>query len=166
MNTKSITPESSTLNEESQRHILGLYAAAEEKNSDKFRTMFTEDGIFNDVSAHKVYRGKELPRVVEIYATAFPDMHRELYDMYLMGDLVVVELSLNGTHNGPLLLPEGTIPPTGNKIKAPCCDVFRLVNGKVLSFNCYVAVPVLLTQLGVFLNMEKAFAAGNRKVTA
>ena len=32
------------------------------------------------------------------YAAAFPDMHCELYNMYYNDDVVVVELSLNGTH--------------------------------------------------------------------
>jgi ketosteroid isomerase-like protein len=93
---------------------------------------------------------------VDIYAAAFPDMHRELYHMYFMDDVVVVELSLNGTHRGDLVLPAGTIPPTGKVMKAPCCDVFHLVDGKVTSFDCYVAVPILLEQLGVFMNLQAA----------
>lgn len=39
----------------------------------------------------------------------------------------------------------------------PCCDVFHLKDGKVMSFHCYVAVPILLEQLGVFLNLQAAF---------
>ena len=41
---------------------------------------------------------------------------------------VFVELALQGTHDGPLRLPQGILPPTGNRIDAPCCDVFRLEN--------------------------------------
>jgi ketosteroid isomerase-like protein len=50
----------------------------------------------------------------------------------------------------------GTISPTGMEIHAPCCDVFHLKDGKVVSFHCYVAVPVLLAQLGVFMNLQAA----------
>jgi hypothetical protein len=46
---------------------------------------------------------------VDVYASAFPDMHRELYSMYFY-DHVVVELFLNGTHKGDLVIPEGAIP--------------------------------------------------------
>src|SRR5258707_13952372 len=46
-----------------------------------------------------------------------------------------------------LVLPPGTIPPTGKTMHAPCCDVFHLKDGKVRSFHCYVAVPILLEQL-------------------
>jgi len=48
----------------------------------------------------------------------------------------------------------GTIAPTGKEIRVPCCDVFHLVAGKVTSFHCYVAVPVLLGQLGAVMNLQ------------
>jgi hypothetical protein len=83
-------------------------------------------------------------------------MHRELYQMYFSDDLVVVELTLNGTHKGDLTLPAGVIPPTHKEMHAPCCDVFHLVDGKVKSFHCYVAVPILLEQIGVFMNISAA----------
>jgi len=35
----------------------------------------------------------ELPVQVENYARAFPDMHRELYQLYVSGDIVVVQLA-------------------------------------------------------------------------
>jgi ketosteroid isomerase-like protein len=150
MSAKSATGNTSR----NQLVIRSLYEAAEVQDPKKFASIFTDDGVFNDVSAGVKYRGEELGRVVEIYATAFPDMHRELYDVYESGDVVVVELSLNGTHKGPLALPAGTIPATGKQMHAPCCDVFRLKDGKVLSFNCYTAATIMLGQLGVLSNLE------------
>ncbi len=56
------------------------------------------------------YRGpKELGRTVEVYAAAFPDMHRELYAFYVVGDTVVVELALQGTHKSFNCYPSGTV---------------------------------------------------------
>jgi hypothetical protein len=72
---------------------------------------FTKDGTFTDESIGVTYRGpNELGRTVEIYATAFPDMHRELYNFYVIGDMVFVELALHGIHKGLLTLPQGTVP--------------------------------------------------------
>jgi|SRR6266852_1694081 len=129
--------------------IRSLYSLAEAKSKDtpKFVSLFTNDGYFYDVAAGKKYYGRDIGVTVDVYATAFPDMHRELYDLHTIGDLVLVELSLNGTHKGDLVLPPGTIPPTGKTMHAPCCDVFHLKDGKVRSFHCYVAVPILLEQL-------------------
>lgn len=119
--------------------IRELYRVAEVQDSEGFAAMFVDDGVFIDEGTGYEYRGaKELARSVQIYATAMPDMHRELYDIYLSGDRVIVELSLNGTNKGPLQIPGvGFVPPTGKVVKAPCCDVFRLEGGKVISFHCY-----------------------------
>jgi hypothetical protein len=142
-------------NEQSVRKLYS-FAEANAKNTAKFVSMFTDDGYFYDVGAGKKYFGSEIGLTVDVYAAAFPDMHRELYAIHSFGDHVLVELSLNGTHKGDLVLPAGTISPTGKKISAPCCDVFRLKDGKVISFHCYVAVPILLEQLGVFMNLQAA----------
>jgi ketosteroid isomerase-like protein len=137
--------------------IRALYQAAEVKDVAQFNSLFTEDGYFYDVSAGVKYRGEELGRTIDIYGTAFPDMHRELYDLYVTSDVVVVELSLNGTHRGPLVLPAGTIAATGKEMHAPCCDVFHLKEGKVTSFHCYTAATVIFAQLGVLGNLGASF---------
>jgi len=141
-----------------EQAVRGLYAAAEgaHKDTPLFVSYFTDDGYFYDVAAGKKYYGKDIGLTVDIYATAFPDMHRELYQMYFMDDVVAVELSLNGTHNGDLAIPAGIISPTHKEMHTPCADVFHLKDGKVKSFHCYVAVPILLENLGVFMNLSAA----------
>ena len=52
------------------------YQVAEDKDISGWVNCFTEDGTFTDESIGVTYRGpKELGRTVEVYATAFPDMH-------------------------------------------------------------------------------------------
>lgn len=143
---------------DNEQIIRSLYAAAEAKAKDTelFVSLFADGGYFYDVSAGVKYYGADIGNTVDVYASAFPDMHRELYDLHVIGDVVVVELSLNGTHQGALPFPAGVLLPTGKEIHAPCCDVFHLKDGKVTSFHCYVAVPILLGQLGVLGNLEAA----------
>jgi ketosteroid isomerase-like protein len=148
------TPEEAR-NEQAIRSVYAL-AEGNAKDTSKFVSQFTDDGYFYDVSADKKYFGRDIGVTVDVYAAAFPDMHREIYALRSFGDHVLVELSLNGTHKGDLILPAGTIPATGKVMRAPCCDVFRLKDGKVFSFHCYVAVPILLEQLGVFMNLQAA----------
>src|SRR5438093_6218438 len=106
--------------------IRKAYKVAEDKDVAGFVGCFTASGTFTDESIGVTYRGQDIGRTVEIYATAFPDMHRELYRFYEVGDTVIVELALQETHKRPLVLPSGTIPPTGNSMDAPYCDVFGL----------------------------------------
>jgi ketosteroid isomerase-like protein len=138
--------------------IRRAYELAEKRDVKGWVECFTPDGTFTDMSIGVTYRGPDGPmglgKTVEVYAKAFPDMHRELYRFFNVGDTVVVELALQGTHKGPLQLPLGTIPPTGKRMNAPCCDVFQLRNGKIQSFNCYPSGTVVLTQLGILQKLE------------
>ena len=100
------------------------YQIAEDMDLPAWVAAFTEDGTFTDESIGVTWPGpSELPEQVENYHRAFPDMHRELYHVYVSGNMVVVQLALPGTHLGPLKLPAGTLPPTGKRMDAPCCDV-------------------------------------------
>ena len=48
-------------------------------------------------------------------------MHREIYRMYSTGNIVVVQLALQGTHLGPLNLPNGILRATGKPEEAVAC---------------------------------------------
>ncbi len=137
--------------EEIVRHA---YSLAEQMNIDGWIDAFTPDGVFVDMSDQATYVGPgEVAKPVEYYGAAFSDMHRELYDVYVAGDRVVVELALQGTHDGALHLPFGMLPATGKRMDAPCCDVFTLTDGKIQRFNCYPEGSVILSQLGVLSNL-------------
>jgi len=141
-----------------EEFVRQAYAIAEVKDLAGWAACFNPDGVFVDESVGVTYRGpSEVVRPVENYGTAFSDMHRELYDVYVTGargDVVVVELALQGTHDGPLSLPQGILPPTGNRMDAPCCDVFRLKDGRIQLFDCYPSGTVILSQLGVLGHLD------------
>ena len=87
--------------------VRDAYQVAERKDLAGWVNCFTEDGTFTDESIGVTYRGKQLSQPVEIYAAAFPDMHRELYRLFVDGDTVIVELALQGTQKGPLKFTTG-----------------------------------------------------------
>jgi ketosteroid isomerase-like protein len=141
----------------SEEFVRQAYAIAEVKDIAGWIACFNADGAFVDKSVGVTYRGpSEVAKPVENYGAAFSDMHRELYDVYVSGDVVIVELALQGTHDGPLSLPQGILPPTGNRMDAPCCDVFKLENGRIQLFDCYPSGTVILGQLGVLRNLDAA----------
>jgi ketosteroid isomerase-like protein len=142
---------------DNEQIVRKAYQIAEDMDMAAWSAAFTPDGTFTDESIGVTWKGPdELPVQVENYHQAFPDMHRELYQVYSAGNIVVVQLALQGTHRGPLNIPGGTLQPTGNKIDAPCCDVFELADDKIKRFDCYPAGTVILTQLGVIGNLGAA----------
>jgi steroid delta-isomerase-like uncharacterized protein len=136
--------------------IRDLYDAAEGHSLDleKFISCFSKDSYVRNVPAGMEFRGENIAMVASGMADAFPDIHREIFDMYTMNDVVVVELAIRGTHEGPLMTPDGTVPATGKAIDVPCCDVFHMKDGKVISFHCYNAASILLQQLGLMGGSE------------
>jgi steroid delta-isomerase-like uncharacterized protein len=140
---------------DNEKIIRNAYQVAEEKDLDGFVNCFTPDGTFTDQSIGITYKGQEIAFTVQNYATAFPDMHRELFRVYDAGDnIVVVQLALQGTHNGPLNLPTGVIPATGKRMDTPCADIFEIVDGKIKRFDCYPSATVVMAQLGVLENLS------------
>jgi ketosteroid isomerase-like protein len=144
---------------DNEQIIRTAYQIAEDKDLEGWLAAFTDAGTFTDESIGVTYRGRDRALPVENYARAFPDMHRELYRVYVTGDIVVVQLALQGTHHGPLSLGDGTLEPTGKRMDAPCCDVFELVDGKIERFDCYPSGTVILTQLGVLGALDDAVHA-------
>jgi ketosteroid isomerase-like protein len=142
---------------DAEAFVRQAYAVAERMDLEAWKSCFAAGGTFTDQSVRITYEGSDLDYPVKQYGTAFGDMHRELYDMWSVGDeTVVVRLALQGTHTGPLATPFGTIPPTGNRMDAPCADIFELEDGKIKRFDCYPEGSVILTQLGVIQNLGAA----------
>ena len=136
--------------------VRNAYAVAERKDLEGWIKLFTPDGVFTDNSIGVTYRGGDLAYPVRNFGTAFSNMHRELYHVYADGDVVVVQLALQGTHDGPLHLPFGELPATGKQMNAPCCDVFELVGGKIKRFDCYPEGTIIFAQLGILNNLDAA----------
>jgi ketosteroid isomerase-like protein len=114
-----------------------------------FIDLFAEDGVFNNIVAGETYRGEHLGDLVVFMGNLAPDLHRELHHVHVTGNVVAVELSIQGTATGPFPTPAGVIQPTGARLDIPTADFWYVENGKIKEFNCYVGVSVMLAQLGV-----------------
>ena len=128
---------------------------------------FAADGVINlghaGIEPSRVgqesFRGGHLADLVLRIVKPFPDVHRELHRVNVLGGTVAVELSIQATFLGPLETPAGIVQPTGAKLDYPCVDVWYLRDGKVEMFNCYVMINTMLAQLGVKPDFASAVAA-------
>ena len=62
--------------------------------------------------------------------------------------MVLGQMVLAALDDPPLRLPFGTIPPTGKKMDALCCDLFEMFDGKIKRLDCCPEGSVVVTQLG------------------
>jgi ketosteroid isomerase-like protein len=137
--------------------VRNAYEVAERKDLEGWIALFTAEGTFTDNSVGVTYRGRGLADPVRNYGTAFSDMHRELGRVYTQDNVVIVQLALQGTHDGPLQLPFGVLDATGQRMDAPCADIFELDDqGKIIRFDCYPEGSIIFAQLGVLTNIQAA----------
>lgn len=138
--------------------VLRAYHVAEGDSLDvnAFVNSFAKDGVFNDVVAGQSYRGDALGGVPTYMANLFPDVHRDLKRITVNGDVVSIELAIQGTFEGPLQSPAGTVKPNGAKVDVPTADFWYLRNGKVEKFNCFVGYSKMYSDMGVNFDWASA----------
>jgi hypothetical protein len=86
-------------------------------------------------------------------------VHRELHRVNVLGDVVAIELSIQGTFLGPFETPAGVIQPTGAKLDIPTADFWYVRDGKIQEFNCHIGITTMFAQLGVLPDFASAVAA-------
>ncbi|MEV6008235.1 nuclear transport factor 2 family protein [Streptomyces sp. NPDC051976] len=138
--------------------VLHAYHVAEgdSLDADAFANSFAQDGVFNDMVAGQAYQGKALADVPRYMVGLFPDVHRELKRITVSGDVVSIELAIQGTFEGPLESPAGTVEPNGARIDVPTADFWYLHDGKVEKFNCFVGYSTMYAQMGVNFDWASA----------
>jgi SnoaL-like domain len=130
-----------------------------------FRDLFAADGVLNGiggVEGQTSLRGTQLSGLIVFLSQFLPDIHRELKQITVSGDVVSIELSIQGTFLGPFDTPAGVIQPTGAKIDFPTADFWYLRNGKIEVFDCHIAFSTLFAQLGILPDYASAVAASAR----
>lgn len=84
----------------------------------------------------------------EAFSTAISEMHHEIVRCYELGDTVVVEGVFSGRHTGPMVGPDGAIPPSGNAVAFTFADFLQYQEGKCVSHRISWDNLTLLAQLG------------------
>ena len=141
--------------------VLRAYHVAEGDvlDAQAFIDLFAADGVLNGiggVSGQDTLRGQQLGGLVVWMGQFLPDVHRQLKQITVRGDVVSIELSIQGTFLGPFDTPAGVIRPTGAKIDIPTADFWYLRNGKVEVFDCHIGFTALYAQLGVLPDYASA----------
>lgn len=83
------------------------------------------------------------------FKTAFPNIKIQVKNQVVTEDSVVTEFMAQGANTGPLMSPQGEIPPTGRTAEWPVCEVWRVRNGKLASLSNYQDFGSVMQQLGL-----------------
>lgn len=105
-------------------------------------------------------KGREAVQArLRAWAEALPDLSWKRVRGFGQGDWVCVELTITGTHKGPLRhgLDEATlatqrdsfVPPTGKRIELRACVVYKVEQGEISESHIYYDQLGFMNQLGL-----------------
>jgi steroid delta-isomerase-like uncharacterized protein len=81
---------------------------------------------------------------------AFPDGKIKVLAIVVKGDTIAMEWAFNGTQQGPITGPTGTIPATGKKAAIKGAEFMRLnAKGQIVDERGYFDLVGIMAQLGV-----------------
>lgn len=91
--------------------------------------------------------------IVGFYATlfgAFPDVHVTIKRIIEEGSAVAIEYTSEGTHSGPLPMPDGELPPTNRRIRTDASSIGAVDGeGLIKTQREYFDQVEILAQLGL-----------------
>ena len=123
--------------------------AYNEKNWDAIRSGLAADFTYDEVGTRRRVQGvEETIALWQGWAKAFSDSRATIHSALASGNTVVIELTWQGTHNGPLETPAGPLAATGKRIEIRACQVTELANGKLKLQRHYFDMATLLQQVG------------------
>ncbi len=120
--------------------------------------LYAEDAVLMDPALPEALRGrKAIEEYIGAMLRAFPDLSGENTNIFGTGDYFVWEWVMRGTHTGPLVGPQGEIPPTGRRAEVRGCSVGRVnAQGLIGEDHIYFDTASMMQQLGL---MPEARAA-------
>lgn len=124
--------------------------AYNEKNWDAVRASISADFAYDEVATGRKAQGiDDVIALWQGWATALPDSKAAISSALVSGDAVVLEVTWQGTHTGPLQTPAGPIAATGKRINLRACAVTQVAGEKATGQRHYFDMATLLQQLGV-----------------
>lgn len=91
----------------------------------------------------------EIRHYIEALWKAFQDGKLAFGEQVFAEDAAATELVFTGTHTGPLMTPNGPIPPTGNRVTLHSASVLKIKDGLIASEHVYSDPLEMMTQLGL-----------------
>ena len=110
----------------------------------------TDDFIYNEIGTQRRVEGRqEWLNIWEEWRLVFPDVKGNIQNIIVSGNQLSAEVTFDGTFQGDLASPGGTIPANGNRMEQfPVAFVATVEGGKLKEERLYFDLQSLLQQLG------------------
>ena len=116
---------------------------------EQVRAGLASDSRYDELGTERKIEGPE--KIVELFKawkTAFPDAVGTVTSAVASGSKAALEVTWKGTHTGPLVTAEGTIPASGKLQETPAALFFTFEGDKIKESRHYFDSMTLLKQIG------------------
>jgi steroid delta-isomerase-like uncharacterized protein len=135
----------------SVRVLKDQVAAINAHDAAQFASFYGEDAVVRDPQYPEPLHGRDaVVNDSAVFFTAFPDLRAEVTCSVVSGSTLAAEMTLAGTHTGPLALPSGEVPPTGRALRFEMAFFARIDDqGLIVDERRYYDIANQLEQLGL-----------------
>lgn len=105
--------------------------------------------VMDEVATNRLVEGAdEAVELLRGWKQAFSDARGTVTNAFGTEDTAVLEVTYEGTHDGSLETPQGSIPPSGKTATVRGVMVVRVADGKIVEAREYFDLLTLLGQIG------------------
>ena len=123
-----------------------MFGAFEKKSDADFMGGAAEDITWDDMTQPETMKGKAAgKKYFNAMTTAFPDIKATTQNAWGVGDFVIAEGTLSGTHKAAFF----GIQPTKKQINLHGLDIIQFKDGKIVSGRSYGNGAEMMMQLGL-----------------
>ena len=116
---------------------------------DAVRASMLADVVYDERATGRIMQGPEaIIESMKGWKTFNSDVTRTISNIHVSGDTAVVEVTWEGTMDGPLETPGGSVPPTGKSHATHGAWVMTFEGDKLRESRNYFDMLQLLQQVG------------------
>jgi steroid delta-isomerase-like uncharacterized protein len=115
----------------------------------RMRAGLASNSRYDELATGRKVDGPE--KIIELFKgwkDAFPDAVGTVTSEVANGDKAALEVTWKGTHTGPLVTAEGTVPASGKRQQTPAALLYTFDGDKVKECRQYFDSMSLLEQIG------------------
>jgi steroid delta-isomerase-like uncharacterized protein len=128
----------------------GVVDAFNASDWERCKAALAPDSLYDEVGTSRRVEGVgDIIPCWQAWKEAMPDVKGSVTTAFATGNTVILEVTWTGTHTGPLVSPQGTVPATGKQQTTRASWVLNFDGGKIKASRHYFDMLSFMQQLGI-----------------
>jgi steroid delta-isomerase-like uncharacterized protein len=116
---------------------------------DRFEATMAPDCVYDEPGTQRHVEGTDaILDINRSWRETFPDAHGTVERAVAANGTVTLEITWEGTQEGPLPTPDGELPPSHRRVNVKAAQVFDVEGDKIKEAHHYFDMAGMLQQLG------------------